>query len=72
MVAEFALQDWPGIKPCVPVPAGGMVLERIGEMLEFFGTDVMLLIGGSLLSTRERITQETARYVEAVRRHATR
>ena len=68
-LANFALQEWPGIYPCAPVPAGGMVLERIGEMLEFFGTDVMLLVGGSLLSTRDRITQETARYVEAVRRH---
>ncbi|MDE2182161.1 MAG: ribulose 1,5-bisphosphate carboxylase [Alphaproteobacteria bacterium] len=67
LLSRFALQDWPGIKPCVPVPAGGMLLERIPEMLNFFGTDVMLLIGGSLLSTRERIAAETARYVEAVR-----
>jgi ribulose-bisphosphate carboxylase large chain len=70
-LAGFALQDWPGVKPCVPVPAGGMLLERIPEMLDFFGTDVMLLIGGSLLSMRERITEETARYVEAVRAHRT-
>jgi len=48
-----------------------MTLERIPEMLDFFGTDVMLLIGGSLLSTRERITEETARYVEAARNYRT-
>ncbi|MDE2134158.1 MAG: ribulose 1,5-bisphosphate carboxylase [Alphaproteobacteria bacterium] len=66
-LAGFALQDWPGVKPCVPVPAGGMLLERIPEMLDFFGKDVMLLIGGSLLSMREQITEETARYVEAAR-----
>ena len=71
-LADFALQDWPGVGPCVPVPAGGMVLERIPEMLDFFGADVMLLIGGSLLSTRERITAETARYVDAVRTCRTR
>jgi ribulose-bisphosphate carboxylase large chain len=71
-LSTFALEDWPGVRACVPVPAGGMVLERIGEMLDFFGTDVMLLVGGSLLSTRERITEETARYVDAVRRHGTR
>ncbi|MGC9954452.1 MAG: RuBisCO large subunit C-terminal-like domain-containing protein [Rhizomicrobium sp.] len=68
-LADFALEDWPGVKPCVPVPAGGMLLERIHEMLDFFGANVMLLIGGSLLSTRERITEETARYVEAVRNY---
>ena len=66
-LASFALQDWLGVKPCVPVPAGGMSLERICEIVDFYGADVMLLIGGSLLSTHERITQETARYVEAVR-----
>jgi ribulose-bisphosphate carboxylase large chain len=70
-LANFALQDWPGVKPCVPVPAGGMSLERIPEILDFYGTDVMLLIGGSLLSTRERITEETARIVEAVRAYRT-
>jgi ribulose-bisphosphate carboxylase large chain len=71
-LATFALRDWPGVKPCVPVPAGGMSLERIPEILDFYGTDVMLLIGGSLISTRERITEETARYVEAVRAYRTR
>jgi ribulose-bisphosphate carboxylase large chain len=71
-LAGFALQDWPGVKPCVPVPAGGMSLERISEILDFYGADIMLLIGGSLLSTRERITEETARYVEAVRNYRTR
>ncbi|MGA7711074.1 MAG: RuBisCO large subunit C-terminal-like domain-containing protein [Rhizomicrobium sp.] len=71
-LARFALQDWHGVKSCVPVPAGGMSLERIGEILDFYGVDVMLLIGGSLLATRERMTQETARYVEAVRGYKTR
>ena len=66
-LATFALGDWPGVKSCVPVPAGGMSLERIPELLDFYGTDVMLLIGGSLLSTRERIAEETARFVEAAR-----
>jgi ribulose-bisphosphate carboxylase large chain len=66
-LANFALEDWPGVKRSAPVPAGGMSLERVSEILDFYGMDVMLLIGGSLLSTRERITEETARYVEAVR-----
>ena len=66
-LAAFALEDWPAVKSCVPVPAGGMSLERIPELLDFYGTDVMLLIGGSLLSTRDRIAEETARFVEAAR-----
>jgi ribulose-bisphosphate carboxylase large chain len=31
------------------VPAGGMTPERVEEMVDFYGTDVMLLIGGALL-----------------------
>jgi ribulose-bisphosphate carboxylase large chain len=66
-ISAAALSPWLGLNSCAPVPAGGMTLERIPELLDFFGRDVMLLIGGSLLATRERITEETARYVEAVR-----
>jgi ribulose-bisphosphate carboxylase large chain len=36
------------------VPAGGMTLARVPEMLDFYGPDVMLLIGGSLLAGGER------------------
>ena len=50
----------------VPVPAGGMTVDRVPEMLEFYGTDVMLLIGGGLLAARERLTEETAAFVRKV------
>jgi ribulose-bisphosphate carboxylase large chain len=66
-IADFALADWPGIKPCMPVPAGGMLLERIPELLDFFGQGVMLLIGGSLLSQKDKITEETKKFCDAVR-----
>lgn len=35
-------------KPIWPVPAGGMRLEQVPELIRFYGTDVMLLIGGDL------------------------
>ncbi len=31
-----------------PVPAGGMSLDRVPEMAEFYGRDVIFLIGGDL------------------------
>ena len=52
--------------PCVPVPAGGMTPTRVPEMLDFYGADIMLLIGGALLAARERLTEETAAFVAAV------
>ncbi len=68
-LAGAALVPWDGIKPCVPVPAGGMTTDRVPEMLDFYGTDVMLLIGGGLLAAGERLTEETAAFVEAVHAH---
>ena len=65
-LAHAALQDWDGLRPCVPVPAGGMTPARVPEMLDFYGADIMLLIGGGLLAARERLTDETAAFVAAV------
>ncbi len=66
-IADLTLEPVEGLKPCVPVPAGGMELKRVPELLEFFGPDVMLLIGGSLLAAKENITKETAAFCDAVR-----
>ena len=66
-IAGAALAEWHGLKPAVPVPAGGMTTHRVGEMLDFYGSEVMLLIGGALLDARERLTQETAAFVETVK-----
>jgi len=66
-IAGTALAEWHGLKPAVPVPAGGMTIHRVAEMLDFYGSEVMLLIGGALLEARERLTQETAAFVETVK-----
>jgi ribulose-bisphosphate carboxylase large chain len=69
-LADRARAEWDGIRPSVPVPAGGMTLERVPEMLDFYGPDAMLLIGGSLLAARERLTEETAAFTHAVVQHS--
>jgi ribulose-bisphosphate carboxylase large chain len=70
-IAHTALAARDGLKPCVPVPAGGMTTDRVGEMLDFYGADVMLLIGGALLEARDRLVEATAAFVEQVRSHRT-
>ena len=65
-IARRALDQRTGLRPCVPVPAGGMSRERVAEMLEFYGVDIMLLIGGGLLEARERLTEATAAFVAEV------
>jgi ribulose-bisphosphate carboxylase large chain len=68
-LARAALQEWHGLQASVPVPAGGVTPERVPEMLDFYGADIMLLIGGGLLAARERLTDETAAFVAAVHGH---
>lgn len=36
------------LRSTLPAPAGGMTVARIPEMVEFYGPDVVLLIGGEL------------------------
>jgi len=68
-IARAGLADRHRTKAAVPVPAGGMTVRRVGEMLDFYGADVMLLIGGALLEARERLTEETAAFVVEVKRY---
>lgn len=58
------------LKPAIPVPAGGMTLARTPEMLDFYGRDVMVLIGGNLLLARDRLTAATAEFTRAVAQHS--
>jgi ribulose-bisphosphate carboxylase large chain len=68
-LAKAALAPWRGVAATAPVPAGGMTPDRVAEMLAFYGSDVMLLIGGGLLAAGERLTEETAAFVAAAARH---
>jgi ribulose-bisphosphate carboxylase large chain len=69
-LAEAALEPLSGLAATAPVPAGGMTPDRVAEMLQFYGSDVMLLIGGGLLAAGARMTEETAAFVAAVVRHS--
>jgi ribulose-bisphosphate carboxylase large chain len=67
-IAEAARRPWHGLRPALPVPAGGMTVERVAEMVEGYGDDTMLLIGGGLLTARERLLERAREFVAAVRR----
>ena len=69
-LAAGARADWHGMAPSMPVPAGGMTLARVGEILDFYGPRTMLLIGGSLLEARDRLAEETAAFTRAVVTHS--
>jgi ribulose-bisphosphate carboxylase large chain len=56
-------------RPALAVPAGGITLNRVAELLDFYGSDTMLLIGGNLLMAGHRITEESAAFANAVAQH---
>jgi ribulose-bisphosphate carboxylase large chain len=65
-IAAAARRPLAGIRPALPVPAGGMSVERVPEILRDYGTDTVLLIGGSLLIARDQLAQRAEAFVAAV------
>ena len=65
-ITRVAREPSHGMRPALPVPAGGMTVDRVGEMVGDYGTDTMLLIGGGLLSAREHLLEKTREFVRRV------
>jgi ribulose-bisphosphate carboxylase large chain len=65
-LADAARSPWDGVRRALPVPAGGMSVERVPEMLDFYGADVVLLIGGALLAAGDALQQRTREFVNKV------
>ncbi|MCI0735604.1 MAG: RuBisCO large subunit C-terminal-like domain-containing protein, partial [Beijerinckiaceae bacterium] len=60
-----------GLRPSLPVPAGGMTLSRVPELLDRYGRDTMLLIGGALLSVPpDSIVEEACAFAREVAGHS--
>ncbi len=67
-IAAAARGAWGHVRPALPVPAGGMSLERVPEMLDFYGKDTALLIGGGLLAAKDALQDRARDFVTAVAR----
>jgi ribulose-bisphosphate carboxylase large chain len=66
-IAQNARAKWGGLRPALPVPAGGMTVERVPELRATYGDDTMLLIGGGLLSAGEALLERAREFVNAAR-----
>jgi ribulose-bisphosphate carboxylase large chain len=51
----------PGVLPTFPMPAGGIKYQNVADVLGFYGTEVILLIGGGLYEAGD----DTALYARA-------
>lgn len=70
-IAQAARGAWGEIRAALPVPAGGMQVDRVAELVQFYGHDVMLLIGGALLTAGQDLPAQTRAFVQAVAQSGT-
>lgn len=54
------------IPPIFPVPGGGMTLARVPELLDFYGPEVILLIGGDLFKAGPDLVATCRKFREQV------
>ena len=59
--------DLGGLKPILPAPGGGMTFERVPEMRDAYGENVMYLIGGALLREKSDLPAACRKLIDAVR-----
>ncbi|WDL98552.1 RuBisCO large subunit C-terminal-like domain-containing protein [Alicyclobacillus sp. ALC3] len=53
------------IRSIFPTPGGGMTLDRVPEMLQMYGKDVILLIGGGLFRNGS-VTYNTQKFLDMI------
>ncbi len=66
-LVDGTTREMGSIKPIFPVPAGGMRLDRVGELCRFYGRDCILLIGGDLHAQGPDLVASCRRFGELVR-----
>jgi hypothetical protein len=64
-IVRAARDPWSNLRPALPVPAGGMSVERVPAMRSTFGDDAMLLIGGDLLAAGNALESRCRAFVAA-------
>jgi ribulose-bisphosphate carboxylase large chain len=71
-LAGYLRDPWGHTRPSLPVPAGGIELDNAADVVSFYGTDCMLLVGGDLQKEPGAVAERTRRFVDAVRAAAQR
>jgi ribulose-bisphosphate carboxylase large chain len=65
-IAAACREDLGDRKKIFPCPAGGMELEKIGDMIKSYGKDTLILIGGGLFSKGGDLVSNCRRFFEQV------
>ena len=67
-IAEACRQEMGGMKTIFPTPGGGMTTDRAHDMLEVYGREFVLLIGGGLHRRGPDLTRNAEYFVDMVGR----
>lgn len=59
-IAAGSQEDLGHIKPIFPTPGGGMTIDRIPEMLDVYGKDLIFLMGGGLHRIKPSLVESSA------------
>jgi ribulose-bisphosphate carboxylase large chain len=65
-IAEALRQPWGGLRPALPVPAGGIEVASAAKAVEFYGNDAMLLVGGDLQVEADAVFERSRTFVRSV------
>nr|VFJ90564.1 MAG: ribulose-bisphosphate carboxylase large chain [Candidatus Kentron sp. H]VFJ91698.1 MAG: ribulose-bisphosphate carboxylase large chain [Candidatus Kentron sp. H]VFJ98335.1 MAG: ribulose-bisphosphate carboxylase large chain [Candidatus Kentron sp. H] len=65
-IAEAVASPMGNIKTILPAPAGGMNLERVPELIRFYGNECILLIGGDLHRHEGDLVKGCRKFVDIV------
>jgi ribulose-bisphosphate carboxylase large chain len=64
-LADGLRSPWQTLRPALPLPAGGMTIDRVAEMVDFYGDDVALLISGALYPADAALDRRARAFVGA-------
>jgi len=65
-ISEACRTPIEGINPIWPAAGGGMTMDRTAEMLDFYGKDIVLLIGGDLHRGEGNLRENAQAFREAI------
>lgn len=64
--ARALTRSLPPLRPAVPMPGGGMTVDRLSDIITVFGNDTALLVSGALFRAAD-LRGSVERYMDAVR-----
>lgn len=67
MISQGCREHMGDIAPIMPGPGGGMSIETVGQMKEFYGNDAVFLIGGGLFKHSPDVTENCRVFKEKIK-----